>query len=134
MTSPSQTRFVSRHFRSDRSPYCWRLGLGILLLVLLPQSPAQSATAENPPVTPALIDLGSRFIPEIAAGNMVVGPERLASQAGLSMLQAGGNAIDAAVATGFALAVTLPRAGNIGGGGFMLIHLAKENQIGRAHV
>jgi gamma-glutamyltranspeptidase/glutathione hydrolase len=128
MTSPSQTRFVSRHFRSDRSPYCWRLGLGILLLVLLPQSPAQSATAENPPVTPALIDLGSRFIPEIAAGNMVVGPERLASQAGLSMLQAGGNAIDAAVATGFALAVTLPRAGNIGGGGFMLIHLAKENR------
>lgn len=74
-----------------------------------------------------LIDFETRFIPEMANGNMVVGPEKLASEAGLSMLNKGGNAIDAAVATGFALAVTLPRAGNIGGGGFMLIHLAEEN-------
>ena len=44
------------------------------------------------------------------------------------MLKKGGNAIDAAVATGFALAVTLPRAGNIAGGGFMLVHLAESDK------
>jgi gamma-glutamyltranspeptidase/glutathione hydrolase len=59
---------------------------------------------------------------------MVVSQEAIASQVGADILAAGGNAIDAAVATGFALAVTLPRAGNLGGGGFMLMHLAKENK------
>ena len=75
-----------------------------------------------------LIDYGTRFIPAIASKGMVSGPEKLASEAGLDMLKRGGNAIDAAVATGFALAVTLPRAGNIGGGGFMLVHLAESDE------
>ena len=57
-----------------------------------------------------------------AVGNLggVASPEALASHVGVSILQAGGNAIDAAVAIGFALAVTFPSAGNIGGGGFLL--------------
>ena len=55
---------------------------------------------------------------------MVVTRERHATAAGLQVLKNGGNAIDAAVAIGFALAVTHPSAGNIGGGGFMLIRLA----------
>src|SRR5207245_1643876 len=59
-----------------------------------------------------------------AEHGLVVAQERLAAQVGADILRQGGNAVDAAVATGFALAVTYPRAGNIGGGGYMLIHLA----------
>jgi gamma-glutamyltranspeptidase / glutathione hydrolase len=55
---------------------------------------------------------------------MVVAEEDLATEVGVSVLRAGGNAVDAAVAVGFALAVTHPYAGNIGGGGFMLIRMA----------
>ncbi|MEL0307697.1 MAG: gamma-glutamyltransferase, partial [Halieaceae bacterium] len=66
--------------------------------------------------------------PAYGKAGMVVSPEQLAGEIGLEILKQGGNAVDAAVATGFALAVTLPRAGNIGGGGFMLIHLAETNE------
>jgi gamma-glutamyltranspeptidase/glutathione hydrolase len=66
--------------------------------------------------------------PVIARHGMVVTQEAAASRVGLDILKRGGNAVDAAVAVGFALAVTLPRAGNIGGGGFMLIHRADTNQ------
>ena len=62
--------------------------------------------------------------PVRARHGMVVTHERHATEAGLKVLESGGNAIDAAVAVGFALAVTHPYAGNLGGGGFMLIRLA----------
>src|SRR5579871_5672947 len=62
--------------------------------------------------------------PVHARHGMVVAQEPLATDAGVAVLQSGGNAVDAAVAVGFALAVTHPFAGNIGGGGFMLIRFA----------
>lgn len=67
---------------------------------------------------------GQRFVPVAANSHMVVSQDAQASRVGEAILTAGGNAVDAAVAVGFALAVTLPRAGNIGGGGFMIVHKA----------
>src|SRR5215475_8874315 len=63
-----------------------------------------------------------------AEHGLVVAQEKISARIGADILKQGGNAIDAAVATGFALAVTYPRAGNIGGGGFMVIHLARTNE------
>lgn len=67
--------------------------------------------------------------PTVGTHGMVVSQRELASQVGAEVLGNGGNAVDAAVAVGFALAVVLPRAGNLGGGGFMLIHQPGEATI-----
>src|SRR5205085_8208102 len=82
-----------------------RIVTGFLLLVLI-----VPASAARQPVR--------------ARHGMVVAMEAIASDVGVSVLQKGGNAVDAAVAVGFALAVTHPYAGNLGGGGYMLIRMA----------
>lgn len=66
--------------------------------------------------------------PVYGPNGMVASQEALATEIGLDVLQNGGNAVDAAVSVAFALAVTLPRAGNIGGGGFMMVHDAESGE------
>ena len=84
------------------------------------------ALAQAPAIRPATA--------VVAHNGMVVAPEARAARIGVDILKRGGNAVDAAVAVGFALAVTYPRAGNIGGGGFMVIHLAKNRNLDNRNV
>lgn len=81
------------------------------------------AAQDTTTITPQTI-----FHPVTAKNGMASSQEDLATEAGLEVLQEGGNAIDAAVTMGFTMAVTLPRAGNLGGGGFMLVHLADSQE------
>lgn len=67
-------------------------------------------------------------VPVFARNGMVATQESTATKVGVEILKQGGNAVDAAVAIGFTLAVTLPRAGNLGGGGFMMVHIAKTDE------
>ncbi|MGL4240299.1 MAG: gamma-glutamyltransferase, partial [Beijerinckiaceae bacterium] len=85
------------------------------------------AFAQAEPQQPIISDWPRRQ-PVFAAGGMVSTQESLATRIGVEILDQGGNAVDAAVAVGFALAVTLPRAGNLGGGGFMIVHRADRNE------
>ncbi len=93
----------------------------VALVAVVTLSPAAGQEAKRPAEIPPVI-------PVIAQNGMVVAQEAIAARVGADILKAGGNAIDAAVATGFALAVTYPRAGNIGGGGFMIVHLANTRR------
>lgn len=91
-----------------------------IYLIVLAISVAGCGGTGPTPATIAFEPVVSRP-PARSPNGMVVSVERRASQVGRAVLRAGGNAVDAAIATGFALAVTHPSAGNIGGGGFMVI-------------
>jgi gamma-glutamyltranspeptidase/glutathione hydrolase len=100
----------------------------LLATALIALPGAGLAQSSVPAPGQPILSAQSRMLPVIARKGMVSSQERQASQIGVDILKAGGNAVDAAVATGFALAVTLPRAGNLGGGGFMLVHMAKTGE------
>ncbi|AMN50907.1 gamma-glutamyltransferase [Psychrobacter sp. P2G3] len=89
---------------------------------------ALTSTTSNAKVDEAIYSEDAIHHPVWAKNGMVATQEALASDIGLKILKEGGNAVDAGVAVGFALAVTLPRAGNIGGGGFMMIYDAKQGK------
>ena len=75
------------------------------------------------------IDYQSPFHPVVGTKGMVVSQNYMSSDIGIEILNKGGNAVDAAVAVGFSLAITLPRAGNLGGGGFMMVYIAEKDEI-----
>ncbi|KFF50593.1 gamma-glutamyltranspeptidase [Gammaproteobacteria bacterium MFB021] len=98
---------------------CWlSITLSTLYLGIAPLAQADSAILE-----------GERFHPQVGEHGMVATSHYLASQIAHDVLAKGGNAVDAAVTAGFALAVTQPRSGNIGGGGFMLISDEQRDEV-----
>lgn len=99
--------------------------LVVLSFSFLALNPSTSAAA---PQT-AIYSQMAIHHPVWAKSGMVASQEAMATKIGLDILKQGGNAVDAAVAVGYALAVTLPRAGNLGGGGFMLVYLADKKQV-----
>jgi gamma-glutamyltranspeptidase/glutathione hydrolase len=98
-----------------------RAGVLLLSMVALTASPVVAQKKQ-------LLEYPSIHSPVVGEQGMVVSQNAIASEVGADILRGGGNAVDAAVAIGFALAVTLPRAGNIGGDGFMLVHDAKSGE------
>ena len=109
-----------RLFKTSRRAI-FAAGLLVLSFSVFADAQEQRRGFYTPPAADAI-----HSIP--AEHGMVVAQEKLAARSGTDVLKRGGNAVDAAVATGFAMAVTYPRAGNIGGGGFMVIHSIDKHE------
>ena len=113
----SMTRRVRHLFKKLLSVFCIWLSSSLLVM---------NSFAQN--LSQPLFEYSAINHPVMGKSGMVASHNVLSSEIAAEILANGGNAIDAGAALGFALAVTLPRAGNIGGGGFMLIHVADLNK------
>lgn len=114
---------------SFRAPGAARLTVfAIALAYIATAAPAVAQRADNPAAV-SNIARDAMFHPSVARGGMVAAEDAMAAEVGADILRQGGNAVDAAVATGFAMAVTHPQAGNLGGGGFMMIALPAKNKV-----
>lgn len=112
--------FVTENFAMKKVPF--KQALFYFAIVTLSHFNINASTASKN------IKSDQIFNPIYGTNGIVATQEELASQIGANILVKGGNAVDAAVAVGYALAVTLPKAGNLGGGGFMLVWLNKEKK------
>ncbi|MBV8909210.1 MAG: gamma-glutamyltransferase, partial [Gammaproteobacteria bacterium] len=95
--------------------------IALFILALIPAAAQDLRSVYAPPPRESL-----HSVP--AEHGMVVAQEKMGARIGADILRRGGNAVDAAVATGFAMAVTYPPAGNVGGGGFMVIHMRERGE------
>lgn len=135
MNQRSQSRGLQRHSIRSAARRVLLLGTCLSVAMTCPTPLAAQTTGARTNQTAATDTAVLRydgsfeiFHPVISTGGMVASEHRLASEVGARILQQGGNAADAAVAMGFALAVVLPNAGNLGGGGFMLIRDAAHGR------
>ncbi|MEJ4046792.1 gamma-glutamyltransferase [Erwinia sp. SLM-02] len=115
--------------QAKRRRLSWSLLAGLLVWQGAGAAPSDTPTAQPAPAAaPVSYGVGAdTFHPVKAAHGMVASVDATATAVGVKILEQGGNAVDAAVAVGYALAVTHPQAGNLGGGGFMLLRTAAGN-------
>lgn len=111
-----------------RSKWIQSVAVCAATLSLAVPAPALAQTETRGPSGGDIVGYAQIHNPRIGRGGMVVSQNEIATRVGAEILRKGGNAVDAAIAVGFALAVTLPRAGNIGGGGYMLVHMAATKE------